>query len=240
LAISPSGRYFAAGAEDGQVLVWSATDLRQIHQFAGQRDRVAHLAFSWNEQSLASAEVSSVRIWDVRSGNETGHLQDQLQECSWLGFTPDDTRLLASEQGRYGAARYLNPITAKPIIGIESLRRLAGFLPDKTLLANVDNSTDRLIAWDTATESFRFLKRQIRGGPVAVSADASRVATLIPLGFVDGVETMDRRIHVWDIATGRELAVEDGRSPYATFSPDGTVFLVAPQQGPIRRLEFPK
>jgi serine/threonine protein kinase/WD40 repeat protein/tetratricopeptide (TPR) repeat protein len=97
-AFSPDGRWLAVqGAVGGRILTTGSWEEGPAIQWAG------YPAFSW-DGNLVAVETGGgvIRLLDPASGREKTRLEDpRLDAAVWLGFTPDDTRLVSvSNDGR--------------------------------------------------------------------------------------------------------------------------------------------
>ncbi|MBW3600098.1 MAG: hypothetical protein KY475_22850, partial [Planctomycetes bacterium] len=236
VAFSPSGRYFATGADDGLVVLWSTRRLEPLHRLTGHERAITDLAFSWDEQWLASAGMDrKARVWSVAGGEERLYVEQRNMGIRWVGFTPDGDRLVTAADGR---CQYWDLATGRAVGMVESLHRIVGFLPDRTILAAVDNAGKTLIAWDCGEESSRTLWDETLGWPVAVSPDGRFVVTLQRYYYVDGERREPFRLRVWEIASHREVLVHDSFNPTAVygFSADSKSFFAT---GGGRLVRFP-
>ena len=94
VAISPDGRWWAAGSMQGKVRVWEEGSQTLHLIWQAHADMVYSLAFSPDGRTLASGSWDgTVKLWDVESG---ALLWTGWQKSPYsLAFTPDGS-LLAS------------------------------------------------------------------------------------------------------------------------------------------------
>ena len=116
LEYSPDGRYFASGAHNGTVRLWSAADnsccARVMTSNIDPVFSVLSVAFSPNGKILASASADDrVRLWSVVDGNGSCFLVKLLEHNQGLifsiAFSPDGETLASG--GRDGRVRLWNP-----------------------------------------------------------------------------------------------------------------------------------
>jgi WD40 repeat protein/serine/threonine protein kinase len=94
VAISPDGKYLAAGDRPGLIKLWELPSGRLVRTLTGHLGDVRGLAFSPDGLSLASAsEDSTIRVWSTENGTETMVFRGHIGQVHGLAFNPDGTRL---------------------------------------------------------------------------------------------------------------------------------------------------
>ena len=234
VAFSRDGTRLATGAEDGLVLIWSTEDWKPLRACAGHFDRVNDLGFSPDNRWLATmSEDGTVRAWNVDTGEEVLRADALHGRIRVLG---DGKRFLTVGWGPNSVLLW--DVPARQGYEVESLREVAGLLPDGTVLGSSNSEPRRLVAWDPRTGVCRTLWEEIFAAPIAVSADGRLVATYESSGFVDGRCQETHRVRVWNVATRRELG-PSGKGWWpksAEFAPDGKSLLVVSHSGSLVRL----
>ncbi len=127
LAVSPDGRYLATAEHPGDVDVWelpSGRPIAAIREARGETGRSwnsgnysllyseNHLAFSPDGKRLAYATLSTLRLWDPRSGLEVLALEKDPERIYRIHFSLDGHRLIllgANEHWRVFDAVELPP-----------------------------------------------------------------------------------------------------------------------------------
>jgi WD40 repeat protein len=168
----------------------------------------------------ASGLISGVRFWDAATGQPDPWLPGVVGS-KWVVFSPD---------GKLVASRDLHWVwSIWSIAERREVRRLKGlpsyivFSPDGKLLAGAlpDPSTEEYIiqVWDVGTgEMLLELKGRSGNTPFEFSPDGKTIAA----------GSKDTTIHLWDVATGREVRQFEGNEPHnwsLAFSPDGRMLV---------------
>jgi eukaryotic-like serine/threonine-protein kinase len=84
VALSPDGRWAAAGLLDGSALLWSVVDRRLVAVLAGHRERVASLHFSSDGGSLVTGDWAGVvRRWSVPAAERPAAELVAEVEAAW-------------------------------------------------------------------------------------------------------------------------------------------------------------
>src|SRR5437588_1016687 len=100
VAVSPDGRYVAAGSNSGQVRVWRDEGRVAHLTIRGHTDRVGALTFSPDGQTLATASWdSTVRLWDLASGATIWTVRDQNVPVTSLAMSPNGKLMSGSLDG---------------------------------------------------------------------------------------------------------------------------------------------
>jgi RNA polymerase sigma factor (sigma-70 family) len=96
VAVSPDGKFIAAGTSEGAILLWDAATGRLLHNLRDPENRlpIYMLTFSANG-TLASQQhmIDRVRLWDVRTGKELSPLAPVTGLT--IAMTPDGRGLAA-------------------------------------------------------------------------------------------------------------------------------------------------
>jgi WD40 repeat protein/tRNA A-37 threonylcarbamoyl transferase component Bud32 len=218
VAVSPDGKWVAAGCADRTVRVWDLAAAREKRVLRGHGGMVSHVAFSPNGKRIASAsEDRTVKVWDVREGRELRSFKGHDGPVHSVAFSPDGRRLASC--GRDGSVR----IWAAASVG--KGRTLKGdggpvfsveFSPDGKWLAS--GGLDKVVRIrDAATGEER---RVLRGHTDTVSE-----VKFSPDGKWILSASWDGTAKLWDADSGREaLTLKGHTGPLngVAFSPDGT------------------
>ena len=231
---SPDGKQLVTSGEERTVRIWDATS-GTPHTTLAQSDIVRSIAYSPNGELIAAGTVrswsqvepASVRVWNAKSGGELESLTGHTNGIIGIAFSSDSLRL----------ASFANDRTIR-IWDMAELREVAQ-LPTKLSSAEVAFSAggDVLIsagyggirAQETKSSVTRWAALGNEGGVncMACTPDGRRVAT----GGDDCV------IRLWDVETGRQVAVLDGfdaRVASLAFSRDGRKLVAGSYDNTVR------
>ncbi len=234
VAFSPDGKTALSGSRDNTVILWDVATGEQLHRFEGHTDYVYAVAFSPDGQTALSGSVDdTVILWDIPNRAELHRFERDLPEDSDPGvnsvaFSPDGQRALFGYED--GSVTLWDLTTREMVSSFEAaaggIATSVAFTPDgASVLAAL---TDAVYAWDVET--------------------GQEIMSLRPGSFVYGiapdpsgqqvfVAANDNTIHVYELATGRELNRFAGHTTYVSsvaVSPDAKTMLSASNDGTLR------
>ena len=242
LDFSPDGRWLAAGAADGAVLVWESdgppVEPRRLISEARPAKEVYAVRFSPDSRQLAAVRSdNSVELWDVATGKTAGPMlegaTDQLRSVAW---SPDGGIVAAAGMDRKvrlwdaatGAA-VETPLTG-PWEGVMSL----DWSPNGSYLAS--GSLDGTVGlWDLAPDRAPEKRQHQRVYP-----QVGQVTSLVWGGDSHTLAMAGRegRIALWDVGEFRRrrplappAAGQTASLLSVTWSPDGR--RLASGSGPV-------
>jgi WD40 repeat protein len=237
LTFTPDGKALASFGRDGAVHVRDAASGKDVQKFplskAPQPVAVINaggpLAFSPDGKTLAAAQGTAIRLWDVETGKERGEFVGHAGAAVDVRFSPDGGRVISC--GRDGTAGVWDAATGKLVTWRtrpEGNLQGAAIAPDgKTLLLAQPGG---VVRWDLTAEktSDQPLVAKLSGAVTALtlSADGKTLAGHGP----------ERSIYVWDAESGKEKlkAREPGVSPILALSADGGLLAVGGANAPTR------
>jgi WD40 repeat protein/tetratricopeptide (TPR) repeat protein len=226
---SPDGTRLATGEGAGKgalgtVKVWDTSSHKVIQSFPRAPGwAIRSLSFSPDGVRLAAAitpddhaSPGEIRVWDLKTGKETGHWNDPSGAVYGVAFSPDGKRLATA--GFKGAVAIRDAASGKEI------RKISGhwqdvygivFSPDGRRLATCGaDGTARIWNPETLKEVFELQGHTNRVMSVAFSKDGNRMATA----------SLDGTVKLWDATTGQEILSmpESSALLFCTaFRPDG-------------------
>ena len=233
LATSPDGKWVATGSEDCTIILWDAANGAVVQEWvAHSYEPVRSLAFSPDSRFLVSGGGdSNLEIWPIAQGPRgvttlEGHTK-YLTSCAWSPH--GDT--IAS--GSYdGSVRLWDSRTFRELCVLEHLDgmspRFVVFSPDGRWLASGSGGSCNV--WNVSGTPHKSLQAKLTfnlGGSPPVFAFSPGSTHLLVAAH--------RRVKLVEIETGEELAGlrELGKITDVAYSPDGTLFLTASDDGMV-------
>jgi WD40 repeat protein len=225
IVFSPDGRTIATSTSSRDtVRVWGpAGESKAVFGGSGERERVGGpVAFSPDGRTLAAVgHPDMVRLWDLRTGEQTHLPGEGLFKIFALAFSPDGKSLVAccgNGPGMASAARFWDLATRRearpPIEATEEVHAMV-FSPDGDKLALGGRWMPIQLCDLRSGETTQL------NGPLAPKALA-----FSPDGRVLAAGTIDRRICLWDTATGQFCGDLKGHGSLVqslAYSPDGRI-----------------
>jgi WD40 repeat protein len=214
LAVSPDGRWVAAGGPAQHLAAWDRLQRSIVTNITAQTGDVWALDFDSRGRvlrvtaSLASGRAT-VRLLDTRDWREVRSWNVEGWVSCRLAWSPDDR--LAVLGGAAGTVTWWDAATGRELEvtqGPSANATSVAFSPDSRWLAAGSWSDGRVILWDTATR---------RASP------PSLLAHLLTAG-VGGFMLADEAIKIWDFETRSQLLTIPAPSGFINqtiFSPDG-------------------
>ncbi len=233
LQFARDGRRLASGARDGLVLVLDITGANEPILLRGHTSAVCRVELSPDGQTLVSGGIDgTVKVWDLAHVNQSPILRGHQTFLGGLAFSGDGDQLSSVD-----------------VSGVMRTWRLSD---GERLQANqsqgVDEPTARVshsgksIAWIDKLNKSILVRDTVTGRQVRFNwPDREPVGlTLSPDDKLLAAANRDNggALAIWNIASGRQLAVLDGikilalAGPYwATFSPDTKLLAIAHDSG---------
>ena len=251
IAFSLDGTQLAIATANGIKLYDTYTG-KELALFSAPLDNVTALAFSPNNQTVASAsEDATLHLWNTRTGEHRTHFIEHTHPIVALAFSPDGNTLAS---GSFREIRLWDlttdlPISISVLKGHRDMVTTLAFSPDSKTLAST-SFYGTISLWDVDTGQ---LRHNLPAHTDSITALAFSPAgetgvgrTLVSGGYwsLDAEST----IHLWDIHTGQLLTTVEGHTDPVfalAFSPDSgtlasagwdnTIRLWHPQTGQLHR-----
>jgi WD40 repeat protein len=225
VALSPNGRWLAAGKTSGELTIWDWTARHAVTNFTVPCEYVGLLRFSRSGNFLfviaANNEwVTSTRIWQTGDWKKVALRENQFAGLWSVDLSPDD-RLLAAGYVNGPVKLFRFPSGQSEATFTNHQGAVIGvlFSPDgRGLFSTSFDGSARL--WDVSARRELATLRGHSGMVLsaALSPDGVRAAT--------GGSGPRDAVKLWDLVAHRELLSLQGEGQYfqqLTFSPDGNM-----------------
>ena len=226
VSFSPDGKILAGIAADDKVYLWDVADRKVRTVLVGHTDSPLSLSFSPDGRTLASGGFDrTVRLWNVDSGGQISVLSGHIGRVSRVRFGRDGKTLasISDSEGRVNMWDLATRLPKFTISGHHGFHQSPEkqdviFSPDGKTLASIGSSDGAIHLWDVATGR----PRVALNGCLGLS-DYIFSANFSPDGKTLASGGSDHMVRIWDVASGREIAVlkHDWDIVHVSFSPDG-------------------
>ena len=237
-AISPDGKWLAAGRDGGPVTLHDlqAREERALIDTASVSVGADCVAFSPDGRTLAVGRTDGrISLWDVATRRERSELPGHAEVVGSLSYSPDGRTLASSGGDR--SVRIWDAATGRErraIPGQPGMLVALAFSPDSRILALADRQGREVRLWDLAEGAER---AALQGAESAILAVA-----ISPDGRALAAADYRGGVHSWDLATGRPVRmslVHPGVQTLA-FAPDGRTLATGGFDGTIHLWDWPR
>ncbi len=240
VAFSPDGKILALMQHRLAIRLWD-TKTGKLNHSITDIERVFCIAFSSNDNLLASGSYATVYLWDAVSGELKHLLKGHTGEVKSIAFSPDGKILACG-----GEVEYVGEDHSYGYKGIrlwdvetrelkETLKGKMGniysvaFSPDGSTLASGEGWADYAIRlWDMVTGEQQLILKGHAGNVKSVAFS--------PQGNILASGSADNTIRLWDVATGKHIRTFKGHTDdvnSVVFSADGRMLVSGSSDGTI-------
>ncbi|CAD8213446.1 unnamed protein product [Paramecium octaurelia] len=215
---------------------WKNIKIHDLNQFDAHNGSVYTICFSPNGTTLASGSGdNSVRLWDVKTGQQKAKLDGHTHYVYSICFSPDGSKIVSGSEDR--SIRLWDVQTGQQITKLDghtSAIYSVCFSPDGATLASggggqFGGGDSSIRLWDVKTGQ---QKAKLDGHVSTVYS-----VCFSPDGTTLASSSYDKSIRLWNIKTGQQKAILDGHKDYVKtvcFNPDGTTLASGSHDKSIR------
>jgi WD40 repeat protein/serine/threonine protein kinase len=226
LAFSPDETRLAAGSDDGSLILWDVKTGREIATYLGHGGCLLALTFGPDgRQVMTLAGNNLLEVWDATRSTEVLMLPGATRGAFHAAISPDGKRVAAA--GMDGVQYLWDADTGELLHRLTEENEVASmvaFSPDGASLAaaiqNGGPGTGMVRVWDVKTGRLLRAVPDPKQGPGAMPV----AVVFSPDGKLLASAGFDRAVHLWELATGKEVRVLPGHELSVTglsFSRDG-------------------
>jgi WD40 repeat protein len=96
---SYDGRFIATGSADKTIILWRASDGKQIRSFRGSPDGISYIEFTRQGNTILSlGDDGTIILWDISSGKDINRFKLPGDRFTCASFNPDGTAIIAGSR----------------------------------------------------------------------------------------------------------------------------------------------
>jgi WD40 repeat protein len=255
-AFSPTGRYIVAGYGGGCVRIWETANFKEVRCLQAHSEWADFVAFMPDGRHVLSAGSSldnTVALWNLVDGSQVFRVRGE-DSLTKVAVSRDGSWFLAA-WGVGADLRLYDAKNGRELHRFKDVNEVVGalaFSPDArsfvvnahTHLLVVETSTGKTLGTIFVPSEIRCVAftpdgLRVLGGGGPVMPDVHEVDTAFTDAFVKELRKrpMANKLHMWDVATNREVLRGSGHSDEITalaVSADGRFALTGGADGTAR------
>jgi WD40 repeat protein len=230
LRFSPNGKVLAIAASF-EALLWDVAAGKELCRLEGHGNVIDSISFNPDGKTVATGACDgSVRIWDLKTGKELTRIGNGSPGISYTadgktlvyGTHPSVIKLWDVATGK---ERAVLKTDLQQFVGLATSpdNKLVAFYGPCQLPGREWDETIRL--WDMTGEELQRLHGHV--GYI-------RYAAFSPNGKILASSSGDKTVRLWDVETGKQLALIAADTRSVAFSPDGKTLAVGSREKAVK------